>query len=496
MSLIPRFLITLAATCLLLALRKASGFAPKSLKIPVGLPLAGLWLWTLSSLPVPNSLQNYQTTITTAGQLALLYGLLSLVGWFLFDLPSVKGWWKTPPKIFNDICIIVFGAIITLVVLQQAGVSLSGLITTSAFLTAVIGFAAQEPLKDIFGGLGLQFDHPFKEGDWIEIGDQRGQVISLTLMNTYIRSGLDGCTLIIPNDTVAQAPLRKIQPLKPFGNCFEVGLDYSFPPSQAIELLLRVVRNHSKVLDQPAPNVWVKEFDDSAINYGIQVWHLDQGDVMRLQIRGQLLEQIWYSLERIGQSIPFPVRTLTRKKESYSSFRPVDADDHQKTAWLSESQFFSVLSDLQIADLAPLTRCLRFAKGEIVIKQGESGDCCFHVIEGAVEVFQLDSQGIEHHLAELGKKELFGEMAVCTNEPRAATIRAIEETILLEIERQDLRLLIDQDAALLEKLAHLVLDRQQATGKLNQQRRQVDIKRKSRLIRSMQKLYNVIIGSD
>ena len=146
MSLIPRFLITLAATCLLLALRKASGFAPKSLKIPVGLPLAGLWLWTLSSLPVPNSLQNYQTTITTAGQLALLYGLLSLVGWFLFDLPSVKGWWKTPPKIFNDICIIVFGAIITLVVLQQAGVSLSGLITTSAFLTAVIGFAGQEPL--------------------------------------------------------------------------------------------------------------------------------------------------------------------------------------------------------------------------------------------------------------------------------------------------------------------------------------------------------------
>ena len=131
-----------------------------------------------------------------------------------------------------------------------------------------------------------------------------------------------------------------------------------------------------------------------------------------------------------------------------------------------------------------------------MIKQGESGDCCFHVIQGAVEVFQQDSQGTEHHLAELGKKELFGEMAVCTNEPRAATIRAIEETILLEIERQDLRLLIDQDAALLEKLAHLVLVRQEATGKLNQQRRQVDVKRKSRLIRSMQKLYNVILGSD
>ena len=495
MPFIPRLLITIAITCLLFAARQSRRFIGKSLKLPVGLPLIGLWVWTLSSLPVPKWLVGDQTIITTIGQLAFLYGMLSLLGWLLFELPNVRGWWKTPPKIFNDVCIIIVGAIVTLAVLQQAGVSLSGLITTSAFLTAVIGFAAQEPLKDIFGGLGLQFDRPFKEGDWIEIGEHRGQVISLTLMNTYIRSGLDGCTLIIPNDTVAQSPVRKIQTQKPYGNCFEVGLDYSFAPAQAINLLLKVVHDHPDVLSNPTPKVWVKKFDDSAINYGIQVWHLDEGDVKRLQIRGQLLEQIWYSLERIGQSIPFPVRTLTRRNDKPSRSSPYHAEKHQKMVWLAESQFFGVLSDAQIAQLAPLTRCLRFTTGEIVIKQGEIGNCCFHIIEGAVEVVQFDKQGIEHYLAMLGAKELFGEMAVCTNEARTASIRATQETILLEIERQDLQPLIDNDAALLEKLARLVVKRQNATGKLIEEQNKVDSKKESRLIRSMQKLYNVFRGN-
>ena len=495
MPFIPRLLITIATTCLLVAARQSRRLTGRSLKLPIGLPVIGLWIWTLSSLPAPTWLVGDQTIITTIGQLAFLYGMLSLLGWLLFDLPSIRGWWKTPPKIFNDVCIIIVGAIITLAVLQQAGVSLSGLITTSAFLTAVIGFAAQEPLKDIFGGLGLQFDRPFKEGDWIEIGEHRGQVVSLTLMNTYIRSGLDGCTLIIPNDTVAQSPVRKIQTKKPYGNCFEVGLDYSFPPTQAIDLLLRVVHDHPDVLTNPTPNVWVKKFDDSAINYGIQVWHVDEGDVKRLQIRGQLLEQIWYSLERIGQSIPFPVRTLARKKEIKAASTPIHAEENQKMTWLAESHFFGVLSDVQIAQLAPLTRCLRFTTGEIVIKQGETGDCCFHIIEGAVEVVQLDEQGIERHLASLGKKELFGEMAVCTNEARTASIRATQETVLLEIERQDLQPLIDNDAALLEKLARLVLKRQQATGKLIEEQNKVDSRKESRLIRSMQKLYNVFRGN-
>ena len=51
-----------------------------------------------------------------------------------------------------------------------------------------------------------------------------------------------------------------------------------------------------------------------------------------------------------------------------------------------------------------------------------------------------------------------------------------------------------EDTELLEKLAHLVLQRQQATGRLQQQRNEESLSRKNRLIRSMKKLYNVFRG--
>jgi len=490
-----RLLTTIAISLLLAALRRSSRMRPNWPLPPLRLPVIGLATWSLTALPGLTLLISNQVVLSTAGNLALLYGFLPLGGWLVLDIPGAEGWWRTPPKILNDLCVIIVGAVLTLLSLQQAGVSLSGLITTSAFLTAVVGFAAQEPLKDIFGGLGLQVDQPFKEGDWIQIGDNCGQVIGLTLMNTYIRNGLDGCTVIIPNDTVTQTAVRKIKPKTPYGNCFEVGLDYGFPPSQAIKLLLKVAYYHSAVLSHPTPKAWVAKFSDSSITYGIQVWHQDRGDIQRLQIRGELLEQIWYALERSGQSIPFPVRQSSPNPKHLEHEDPLYADDAQKARWIAGSSLFGSLKQEQIAALSASTRCIRFAKGETMISQGEKGDCCFQIITGMAEVFHNDQKGKEHIISQLSHGQIFGEMAICTNQDRNASVRAMEEMVLLQVDRSDLQTLIDEDQTLLEKLAHLVHQRQQKTGSLNQQSGQSDQVSENRLVRSMHKLYNVFRGS-
>ena len=184
MSFIARLLVTLAATLLLFTVRRTSRARLHWPPPPLRLALSGLITWTLTAVPGLTGLVANQMILIATGRLAFLYAMVSLAGWLLLDVPSAKKWWRTPPKIMNDLCVIIIDGVLTLAVLQQAGVSISSLITTSAFLTAVIGFAAQEPLKDMFGGLGLQLDQPFKEGDWIQIGELKGQVVSLTLMNT------------------------------------------------------------------------------------------------------------------------------------------------------------------------------------------------------------------------------------------------------------------------------------------------------------------------
>jgi CRP-like cAMP-binding protein len=64
-------------------------------------------------------------------------------------------------------------------------------------------------------------------------------------------------------------------------------------------------------------------------------------------------------------------------------------------------------------------------------------------------------------VAQLATDAVFGEMTLCTDAPRNATVRALEETVLLEVERRDLVPLLEANPRLLEQLGTLVSARQQ-----------------------------------
>jgi hypothetical protein len=68
-----------------------------------------------------------------------------------------------------------------------------------------------------------------------------------------------------------------------------------------------------------------------------------------------------------------------------------------------------------------------YAPGETIFRQGEYGDCAYFIHSGAVEIVRQD-EGQEKVLAKLAKDEYFGEMALLTNAPRNATVRAAGET--------------------------------------------------------------------
>lgn len=99
--------------------------------------------------------------LRTTAWLALAWLLVRLSAWLLLQWPAQQGWWPEPPKILRDLGQLLVGGALTLVILQQqAGVNLVGLVTTSAVLTAVLGLAAQQTLKDLFAGISLQLDLP------------------------------------------------------------------------------------------------------------------------------------------------------------------------------------------------------------------------------------------------------------------------------------------------------------------------------------------------
>ena len=423
------------------------------------------------------------------GRLLLIYAALKMAGWLLLELPEQLGLWRGPSKILRDLLLLLIGAAITVVLVQQhRQVNLVGLVTTSAVLTAVVGLAAQETLKDLFAGITLQLDPPFREGDWIDLGDVRGTVTQLSLMNTNL-SAMDGSQIVLSNSTVAQATLRRFSPGQAVGNRLSIGLDYALPPSEALALLREVLRLHPDVLNQPAPQAWVGAYHDSSISYEILAFQAEAGDRRSYELRSSLLEQIWYALERSGQTLPFPVREIRRRREGQG---PASIDWSQsgvehKVELLGSNPLLKQLRLDQRQRLAALTRCLRFAAGEVVVREGDPGNALYQVISGSVEVLKRNAPGAPLQVATLGKGDVFGEMTLCTDEPRNATVQTVEPTVLLEVERGDLLPLIASDPALLERIARLVAARRSQLERLTQEESRSIT---DTLLRRMQQLFH------
>lgn len=70
----------------------------------------------------------------------------------------------------------------------------------------------------------------------------------------------------------------------------------------------------------------------------------------------------------------------------------------------------------------------RYSPGDVIVREGDLGDCAYFIRSGEVEVLRQREENDETVVARLGKGEYFGEMALLTNERRNATIRAVTET--------------------------------------------------------------------
>ena len=89
--------------------------------------------------------------------------------------------------------------------------------------------------------------------------------------------------------------------------------------------------------------------------------------------------------------------------------------------------------------------------GEIVIKQGEQGDCLYVIQDGKVEI--IDESGEkEIRLAELGETEFFGEMGLFEKDVRSCTVRALGDAKIMTIDKRNFYKTIQKDPTLAYRL--------------------------------------------
>lgn len=373
--------------------------------------------------------------------LALVNAAVTLIAnpWRL-DRPSERF-----PSIVQDVTVIALFAVIGTLILREQ------LLTTSAVGAVVVGFALQDTLGNLFAGLAIQIERPFRVGHWVRVVDREGQVQEITWRATKLRTK-EGEFLIVPNSVISkELVLNYSEPTVPTQIDVEVGVSYLTPPNDVKSAVLEAIANAPLAMKAPVPQVLVKSFGDSAVNYLVYFWVEDYA--LDREARDQVRTNIWYTFRRKNIEIPWPIQIQYERVEE-----PIRTEAHITAAarYLAGIDLFKTLGDDARASLSAASNEHLFGSGEAIVRQDAEGQSMFVVLSGQVRVV-LEPSGQE--VAVIPAGGFFGEMSMLTGDRRTATVKAIDDVRVLEIAAKDFRELAFATPALLDHISTVISTR-------------------------------------
>ncbi len=337
--------------------------------------------------------------------------------------------------------------------------SLPALLATSAIITAVIGLALQETLGNLFSGLALALERTVQVGDMVRAGEAIGLVEQLSWRAIKVRT-MEGNVVLIPNSMASRERLevfRRGGP--PMARVLKVGLEYDLPPARARAALEAAVRDLPGLVPFPPPRAVVEGFDDWAVTYQLRYWLEDYARY--IEIDSAVRERVWYDLDREGIAFPYPVI----RQHQFAGGPLVRADRSGAIrAAVDRSELFAPLSPEERARLSEGARTLRFGPGETIVHEGDATSSMFLVASGRVAVSVKGAADDSQKVAMLDPGSAFGEISLLTGEPRTASVRCVEEAVLVEIDKATLGPILQANPSLVEKLDAIILERRRLTA--------------------------------
>jgi small-conductance mechanosensitive channel/CRP-like cAMP-binding protein len=319
------------------------------------------------------------------------------------------------------------------------------LFAASAVSAVVVGFALQDTLGNAFAGLAIQIEKPFHVGHWVAIGGHEGRVSEITWRATKLRTK-SGNFIIVPNNVVSkEAIVNYSEPAAPTRLTIDVGASYFSTPGEVKAAVHEALAISGRVLREPAPDVLLQEFADSAITYRVRFWVQDYAadDLARDEVRSS----IYYVFRRRGIEIPWPIQVQYERQEE--STDPVERA-RKRSELLGRLDLFAALPEADRARLAAAAKDHLFGDGERIVREGEPGRSLFAVARGRVAVLTGKD---DREVATIDAGAYFGEMSLLTGEPRSATVAARGDCLVVEIEAEAFRAVAEANPMVLEHVA-------------------------------------------
>ncbi len=206
-------------------------------------------------------------------------------------------------------------AFVIVIILSKFNVNISGFLVSLGVGSLAVALAAKDTLSNIFSGLTIMIDKPFRIGDRIRFSDNEiGDVVSIGMRSTRILD-FDNNIVIIPNDEIVRSRIVNLTYPNNLVRVFvDIGIAYGINIKQVKELLLEVANKNPLVSQEKPPDVFFTDFLDSSLQFRLITRTEDYRNAW--QLRCELREEIYNKLNEAGIEIPFPQRFIHIKKES------------------------------------------------------------------------------------------------------------------------------------------------------------------------------------
>lgn len=205
-------------------------------------------------------------------------------------------------------------ALAILMALDLWGVDITPVLASAGVAGVAVAFAAKDTVSNLFGGVSIFMDRPYRVGDYVYIDNQyRGEVIDIGMRSTKIRTR-DNILITVPNSVmVTQSVVNETGYDPKMRLRIPLGVTYDSDLENVEYVLKGIAKEHQGILDDPHPRVRYREFAESAINLEFLVFIKYPAE--KGKITHDLIKSIKKAFQEENITIPYPHRRVLLENE-------------------------------------------------------------------------------------------------------------------------------------------------------------------------------------